>query len=73
MNDPFVWIDESTLVNLQSAAYVKLETQEARIVFADGEKVTVDAEHFQDFREYLRNEFKNEANARWTRSDPERV
>jgi hypothetical protein len=49
MEAAFVWTDESTLVNLDSVAYIKIKEQEARIVFSNGEKIIVDASIFQDF------------------------
>ncbi len=75
MEAAFVWTDESTLVNLDSVAYIKLEEQEARIIFSNGEKVTVDAQHLPAFREYLRKQFKQEAKPVTGRSGfiPERM
>jgi hypothetical protein len=68
MEGAFVWTDESTLVNLDSVAYIKIEEHEARIVFSNGEKIIVDAQHLPGFREYLRKQFRQEAKPAMGRS-----
>jgi hypothetical protein len=57
MKENFLWTDDSTLVNFQAIAYVKIEAQEARIVFSNGEKISVDAQHLISFREFLTSAF----------------
>jgi DNA-binding LytR/AlgR family response regulator len=68
MEGAFVWTDESTLVNLDSVAYIRIEEQEARIVFSNGEKIIVGAQHLPGFREYLKKQFRQEAKPAMGRS-----
>jgi hypothetical protein len=58
MEESIFWVSVNQLINLASIAYVQFGADTAKIVFTNGEMITLEGKHSEAFARFARRKFK---------------